>query len=239
MATTVEKRLAKTELKRRNIIASIQRIEDFLHNFEPERDVNELPIRIHTLVLKMESFEEVQADYEGMDDSDAFIAANSLLRAKIEEQYFRTKGGLVSKVPPTTSNSPSQHTTQMAVNIPSVKLPTISLPTFDGDLNDWLTFHDSFNSLIHSSTEIPSIQKFQYLRSALKGDALALVESLTITSANYVVAWESLLSRYSNKYLLKKKHLQAITSFPKVICKSTSTLRAVVEDFQRHVKILQ
>ncbi|XP_053699051.1 uncharacterized protein LOC128746023 [Sabethes cyaneus] len=235
-----EKKMKQKELKRRNIIDSIRRIDEFLQNYDPDRDSQEVAIRMSRLDTLMETFESIQAEYETFDDTDEFIHLNTATRAKVEEQYFRVKGGLMSLVPP-AAPVPIQpvSTVPIVSQFSGAKLPTISLPQFDGDLNDWLTFHDSFNSLIHSASEIPCIQKFQYLRSALKGDALKLIESLTITANNYAVAWESLLNRYSNKYLLKKKHLQAITSQPKPIGKSISSLRVVVEEFQRHVKILE
>lgn len=204
--------MKQKELKRRNIMDSISRIDEFLNNYNPERDSQEVAIRLNRLDKLMENFEDIQGEYETFDDSMEFLKGNMSIRARVEEQYFRVKGGLTSLLPP-----PAPVATPTITSVPAishsigVKLPTITLPQFDGDLNEWLTFHDSFSSLIHSSADIPCIQKFQYLRSALKGDALKLIESLTISAANYSVAWQSLLNRYSNKYLLKKKHLQAIT----------------------------
>ncbi|XP_055613757.1 uncharacterized protein LOC129760180 [Uranotaenia lowii] len=236
-----EKKMKAKELKRKNILDSMQRIQDFLTNYDEERDMNEVAIRLARLDNLMETFEAIQGEYETYDDEPEFAVANAKVRARVEEQYFRVKGGLVSKVPPLppiSTNPLNQQGAPAIAHVTGVKLPTIELPKFDGDLNEWLTFRDSFSSLIHSSPEIPCIQKFQYLRSALRGDALKLIESLTITANNYAVAWEALLNRYSNTYLLKKKHLQALIVHSKVSGKSTAGLRAVVEDFQRHVKIL-
>ncbi|XP_055645180.1 uncharacterized protein LOC129781531 [Toxorhynchites rutilus septentrionalis] len=236
-----EKKMKSKELKRKNLLDSIQRIEDFLMNFNAERDANEIAIRLDRLDILMETFESIQEEYEAFDDSDEFVAVNTKVRAKVEEQFFRVKGGLVNKLPPlppTPVDSSIHHGSPAIPHATSVKLPTIELPRFDGDLNEWLTFHDSFSSLIHASPEIPCIQKFQYLRSALRGDALKLIESLTITENKYAVAWEALLNRYSNTYLLKKKHLQSLMVHSKAPGKSAVGLRAVVEDFERHVKIL-
>lgn len=235
-----EKKVKQKELKRRNIIDSFSRIENFLQDFNYDRDQHELAIRLEKLDTLMSDFEAIQGEYETLDDSESFVAANVALRASMEEKFFRIKGGLLSKLPPPVAIpvQPQNSASAMVPHISSVKLPTIALPEFDGDLNEWLTFHDSFASLIHTSAEIPCIQKFQYLRSALKGEALKLIESLTITANNYAVAWEALLERYSNKYLLKKKHLQSLMFPTKMYNKSPYTLRAVIEEFERHVKIL-
>ncbi|XP_062558239.1 uncharacterized protein LOC134223119 [Armigeres subalbatus] len=235
-----EKKMKQKELKRRNIMDSIKRIEEFLDNYNQEQDSQQVAIRLSRLDKLMDTFEDIQGEYETFDESDEFVKHNMGVRAKVEEQFFRVKGGLTSLMP-SVAPTPAQVVAPVPAISHSigVKLPTITLPQFDGDLNEWLTFHDSFSSLIHSSADIPCIQKFQYLRSALKGDALRLIETLTITAANYSVAWQSLLNRYANKYLLKKKHLQAITHQPKMLAKSASKLCVVVEEFQRHVKILE
>lgn len=52
-----------------------------------------------------------------------------------------------------------------------IKLPTLKLPELKGEYNEWLLFKDAY-TMIHDNTSISAIQKFQYLRSALKGEAL-------------------------------------------------------------------
>ncbi|XP_058814677.1 uncharacterized protein LOC131678501 [Topomyia yanbarensis] len=119
------------------------------------------------------------------------------------------------------------------------KLPTISLPEFDGDYMQWLAFHDTFLALIHSNSEVPDIQKFHYLRAAVKGEAAQLIESIGISSANYSLAWQTLESRYSNDYLLKKRHLQALLDISRMKKESAAALHGLVDEFERHTKILR
>ncbi|XP_067217110.1 uncharacterized protein [Linepithema humile] len=51
-----------------------------------------------------------------------------------------------------------------------VRLPTLKLPKFNGNYNEWFLFKDAFQSIIHDSTSLTAIQKFQYLRSLLTGE---------------------------------------------------------------------
>lgn len=150
-----ERKFKQKELKRRNIIDSISRIEDFLQHFDYDRDQHELAIRSARLDTLMDEFETVQGEYETFEDSESFVAANIDLRANMEEKFFRIKGGLLSKIPPPAATlvQPTNTSTVMIPHTSSVKLPTIVLPEFDGDLNEWLTFHDSFAALIHTSLE--------------------------------------------------------------------------------------
>ena len=55
-----------------------------------------------------------------------------------------------------------------------VKLTQLSVPKFSGNLQDWVTFKDTFLSLVGDSTTIPNIQKFHYLQSAINGDTKKL-----------------------------------------------------------------
>ncbi|XP_070552476.1 uncharacterized protein [Ptychodera flava] len=61
----------------------------------------------------------------------------------------------------------------------SVKLPKLDLVSFGGDVLAWKEFWDSFECTIHQNSHLSRIEKFNYLRSKLHGDALnALSEVL-------------------------------------------------------------
>ncbi|XP_058817717.1 uncharacterized protein LOC131681029 [Topomyia yanbarensis] len=49
---------------------------------------------------------------------------------------------------------------------------------------------------------------------------------------------EALEGRYSNEYLLKKRHLQALFDIPRMKKESAATLHGLVDEFERHTKIL-
>lgn len=70
-----------------------------------------------------------------------------------------------------------------------VKLPTIKLPTSDGNIENWLLFYDMFNSVVHENSFLSDIKKLHYLRSSLKGDAAAVLQSLATSSESYSHAW--------------------------------------------------
>ena len=52
-----------------------------------------------------------------------------------------------------------------------VRLPKITMQPFDGDVTNWTSFWDSFDSAIHRNAGLNEIDKFNYLRSLLKGSA--------------------------------------------------------------------
>ncbi|XP_039450376.1 uncharacterized protein LOC120429231 [Culex pipiens pallens] len=124
-------------------------------------------------------------------------------------------------------------------SLSNVKLPTITLPEFDGDYSKWLTFHDTFLSLIHSSSEISCVQKFHYLRSSLFGEAAGKVANLEISAQGYAIAWETLTKYYNDKNLLRKKHIRTLLKYPKIPNDSVEALHRIVDDFQCHTQTLK
>jgi hypothetical protein len=56
----------------------------------------------------------------------------------------------------------------------SVKLPQINIPEFTGKIEEWIEFFDIFKSLIDENKSIAPIEKFFYLKSSLRGEALFL-----------------------------------------------------------------
>ena len=51
------------------------------------------------------------------------------------------------------------------------RLPKLTLPIFGGDPLKWQTVWDSFDSAVHSNNVLTNVQKLNYLRVHLKGEA--------------------------------------------------------------------
>lgn len=63
------------------------------------------------------------------------------------------------------------------------KLP-FNLPKFGGNVTNFTSFWDSFQSAIHSNSYLSSVDKFNYLKSYLEGEALRSIEGLPLSEAN-------------------------------------------------------
>ena len=63
-----------------------------------------------------------------------------------------------------------------------VKLPKLALKKFNGDLTKWITFWDTFESIIDTNPDLTDIDKFN---SLLEGLAFESVSGLKLTAANY------------------------------------------------------
>ncbi|XP_050072642.1 uncharacterized protein LOC126560729 [Anopheles maculipalpis] len=207
----------------------------FLEDFVPERDQAEVRVkRFERLCLDLES---VQQGLEDNTANEEEKAQNAALRENFEDRLIYVQSQLQIKLP--SEEIPIPQTNTGLNPLKGIKLPTIALPEFTGDYMQWLTFRDTFECLIHANIDLPAIQKFHYLRAAVKSEAAQVIESITISAANYELAWNTLTERYSNEYLLRKRHLQAMFAIPAAQKESVSTLHHLVDEFERHKKILQ
>ena len=64
--------------------------------------------------------------------------------------------------------------------------------------------------MIHNDNDLPTIQKFHYLKYSETGDVANIIASLESTSENYTVAWELLKGRYYNKKIIIDNRVKAL-----------------------------
>ena len=83
----------------------------------------------------------------------------------------------------------------------NVRLPKLEILKFTREPTKWKTFIDSYETAINSSSNLSNIEKFNYLRCYLEGDALHTIAGLTLTSEKYKKALDLLKNRYGNPQL--------------------------------------
>ncbi|XP_065087240.1 uncharacterized protein LOC135708973 [Ochlerotatus camptorhynchus] len=114
----------------------------------------------------------------------------------------------------------------------------IKLQSFNGEIDEWLSFGDLFTSLIHWKTDLPEVEKLHYLKGCLQGEPKTLIDSLQVTAANYQVAWAKLLKRCNNSKQLKKRQIQSLLKLPILSKESVNELHSLVEGFEKIVQTL-
>ena len=63
---------------------------------------------------------------------------------------------------------------------------------------EWTSFWKTFNAAIHTSN-LTAVQKFDYLKESLEGEARLFVENLELTDANYEIAIDQLKATYGKE----------------------------------------
>lgn len=206
--------------KERRLLNMLDGVERFIKDYEPTRDECQVSVRLQRLEALGKEFYEVRDQIELLMDAESDTSVidpkreeeDRLASSSFEDRYCLAKALLEKKVlPPTTSTSIGNgQLGDQSVSFSKVKLPEIRLPSFSGNLKDWVTFRDSFRSLIHDNKQLTDMDRFSYLKSSLTGEALQEVDSVELSSANYSVAWMALVSRYENKKLIVKAHLDTL-----------------------------
>ncbi|XP_062539091.1 uncharacterized protein LOC134207382 [Armigeres subalbatus] len=193
-----EEKIKEKVKKRERIVWSLKRHAQYLSSFVPDVHTEEVQSRLDKIETKFEEFEEVLEEIAELDVEGAY---EEDCTTSYEEFEKPSSGSFAGEITNGDAWGLEQH---------------ISLPEFDGDYKQWLSFKSTYVSLIHDSGELSDVQKFHYLKSALKWEAAKLIESLSLTNDNYLIACSTITKRYSNEYLLKKRHLQALMEYPKV-----------------------
>jgi len=120
-----------------------------------------------------------------------------------------------------------------------VKVPQLSTPKCSGNLPDWVTFEDTFLSLVGDSTTIPNIQKFQYLLSAINGDAQRVIQHISVSEQGFRVAWEILVERYENERLIINTHIDNIVKLPSLTSENARQLCQIVDTTKCNLEALK
>lgn len=231
--------LAERLAKRKGIFALRDNIEKFVSKFDGELDMCQVSVRLDSLDQLKNEFLEVQNSIDKLDDPGN-LDANIAQRVDFEQRYCDAKGFLLSKRPvdmnQTLDTSTFAHGHSSSFHL---RLPKIDLPHFDGDYSNWLSFRDTFKSMIHCNSEIPTVAKLQYLLQSLGPKARKPYESIEIKADNYFSTWSALLTRYDNKRFLKRQLFKGLYDLPGVNQECASKIHNLVDDFQRFVKALE
>lgn len=198
--------------------------------------------------LRLDKIEEMYHEYDSLQlaiEAQTDISEIEEVyreREEFEQRYFSAVASARDMLSGSNSAEPSDGdqsvTGSAAGGGLSLKLPIIHLPTFSGQLQDWLEFHDTYNSLIHCNDAIPKINKFHYLRSALKDTAKQIICSLDFSASNYDVAWQTLCERYHNDKLLIGNHIQSLLDIDTIMKESSTSLRSMVDTINKNLRAL-
>ncbi|XP_057381572.1 uncharacterized protein LOC130704107 [Daphnia carinata] len=121
----------------------------------------------------------------------------------------------------------------------ATRLPQRQIKHFKGDILEWTSFWESFNASIHSST-MSDVQKFDYLKEYLKGEAYLCVENLELTAANYNIAIAELKRVYAKPKALIQTHLCKFDNLaPVKTMADVSALRKLQLTVQSHINALE
>ena len=114
-------------------------------------------------------------------------------------------------------------------------LPKLSLPSFSGDPLSWQTFWDSFSAAVDSSPVLSGVQKFNYLRTLLQGEAARAVAGFPLSDANYSHSVEILKERFGQTQKIVNAHMQGLLNLP-TPRNTLADLRTFYDSIESHIR---
>lgn len=235
--------LDQLKANRAKIKAKLTRFNTFINHAGNQSNYTEIQTRLDTISNLLESFETIESQIEELSDQDYESQIENF-----ENEFYKSIGKAKSFLVNNSAVSTSSHSSNNGSNISSrtressqlsIKLPTIELPSFNGEPSDWITFRDTFNSLIDENANLSNIQKLHYLKACLKGEAINVISTVENTSDNYDLAWNLLKERYDNKRIIVQRHIKNLFDLPTISRESASSIRSILDNFQTNLRSLK
>lgn len=179
----------------------IESIRGFIAQLnEKEKNLKDINEQIENLCTAQEIAAEVETSLE---ITEKIIDCKSRLNYLLDT--------LITPVSLPTSevtNSGSQPV-QMAREI-KTKLPRLEIPKFFGEASNWLSFWNQYENSIHSNNTLTKIEKFNYLKMFVGGNALSAISGFSLSNDNYDSAIQLLKERFGRNDMLINAHMNAL-----------------------------
>ena len=117
-------------------------------------------------------------------------------------------------------------------------LPKIDKVSFSGDKLKWAEFWDSFECAIHNNKKLSNIERFNYLKGKVNGEAQRSIAGLSMSNENYQVAVDILTDRFGDSQGVIDLHYSKMTNLP-LASSSTGSLRNLLDNMERHIRSLE
>ncbi|XP_014209353.1 uncharacterized protein LOC106640005 [Copidosoma floridanum] len=119
------------------------------------------------------------------------------------------------------------------------RLPRIRISAFSGKREDWESFRDLFQALVHNDQQLTDVERLFYLKSLVEGDAKTAHDAIQIVGASYSTPWAALEVRFEHRRLLVHDHLTVLRNIRPLWDESAKGLRSLLDTLGRHQDQLQ
>ena len=219
----LENDAAQLDMKTRN---RLTRIDTMLK--EKLQLLSELDEKILTASEVDDIIKEVEdAEFFKMDHMDAIANISTSTKPAVPKTYLQhQENSNDPSIPPAStttsanasipldSSSSASHShpnpTVLAPRPSNSRLPKITLARFKGEVTQFRSFWDSFESTVHTNTSLTKIDKFNYLVSLLEGTASRAIAGLPITEENYDAAVDIINKRFGKPQQLISAHMDEL-----------------------------
>ena len=218
----------------------IEKIQSLLDHFEPDM-VNQLKTYRISLEEKLKILGGLDDEILGLlkeDQIEEEIEETGNFRESIQEMIVKIDKVLLAEVENISDKSNSNsHSLGLRVK---AKLPKLSLKKFHGEAMLFSPFWDSFVSAVDENQTLSDVEKFNYLKSLVKGTATAAIRGLPLTANNYEAAKNILKKQFGQPQIIINAHMESLVKIAAVTSDSNlKCLRELYDQVEAHVRALQ
>ncbi|GFX38826.1 uncharacterized protein TNCV_1889901 [Trichonephila clavipes] len=205
--SSLTKLINKIEGKINNENEPVDQFEVFIEQLNDKESNLSL---LNTLIEDRLSVDTITEDIEASEE--------------IKEKIIFWKTKLSSKIRRINSDSIQVDTVSRNIQVidsnsfecMNINLPKLHINKYSGNYSEWLDFYNLFESSIHNNNRLSKVDKFNYLKSYLCGNALACINGFPISDDNYDRALDLLKDRFGNKNMLINAHLSNLLNLTPV-----------------------
>ena len=212
----IENEIQEADLVSELIQLSITRIDEFLESKSPAKIV------------------------DAPTQHEPLVSPHNFVPSEVVSGNLESSNDPVNNSESSSSPASAQPSVSVHEATPQVKLPKLDLKKFNGEISNWPTFWDAFESSIHKNTKLAPIDKFNYLNSLLLKPASDAISGLGLTSANYEEAIAILKKRFGNKQQIINRHMEILLNINSVnSSQNIEKLRQLYDTLESHVRSLK
>ena len=174
-------------------IIAVCKVEDIKEEIENAED------------LKMRVMDAIEAISIGTTPTTPFNSSSSSNLTQETNTIF-----IPPSSPGSSSGSQQQPQGNFGNGTENPKTARTKLHRFKGDVTQFRTFWDTFESQVHSNPGLTKIDKFSYLVSLLEGTASRAIKGLPVTEENYDSVVEILKKRFGKPQKLISAHMEEL-----------------------------
>ncbi|XP_033310782.1 uncharacterized protein LOC117211224 [Bombus bifarius] len=171
-----------------------------------------------------------QEELDGLDEGeDARVASLSQEHRELDMRFL----GLFEQMSATTKTGETCRKPEPTT------FPEVRVPQFDGALENWTYFYDTFSSIVDRNESLTNVQKFQHLRSSITGRAAQSIQSLELTEANYPIALDTLKDKFNCPLQICMRHWNLMRNYPEIKKETPEALEDLLEIIGVNLKALE
>ena len=230
--------------KYQKVVSDSEKLQDALAEEEAgdgdiEKEINDMDAledRVITakyeaeVVLGKTSSAKPSTDQDTLNATMGLLEQLKLDREKPDNEALNATLNLIQRI---------QSDSEAAKKERKSLLPTIELPKFDGNIEKYEEFIDSYEAIIQNHPGIEDVEKFIFLKNHLEigSPASNLLAGFSTTSSEYAPALKLFKDTYGNKSLLRQIRISKLLNVPHV--DSKNSLRAVFNELTTHIRSLE